>query len=136
MRQIEDDLRALINQSFQRKFSIVSSEEMWHPLTDVYETKNEIIVRMDIPGVEAKDLHIVVENQKLIVQGARKDLDQEGKISYHRMEINYGPFRRVILLPVAVQTKGVKAKYKNGFLEIKLPFSEDISDNFMAIDIE
>lgn len=136
MRQIEEDLRALINQSFQRRFSFVSTEEMWHPLTDVYETSKAIIVRMELPGVDAGDLNIELEKQKLVVRGIRKDPGMDEKVSYHRMEINYGPFKRVILLPVSVQTKGVKAKYKDGFLEVRLPFSEGLSEDFMAIDIE
>jgi HSP20 family protein len=136
MRQLEEDLRVLVNQSFQKRFSFISPEEMWHPLTDVYETNKEIIVRMEVPGVAVKDLRIVLEDQKLVVQGNRKDPCQDEKISYHRMEINYGPFRRTILLPVTVQARGVKAKYANGFLEIKLPFSNELSKEFMAIDIE
>jgi HSP20 family molecular chaperone IbpA len=52
------------------------------------------------------------------------------------MEINYGPFRRIVLLPVSVRTKEAKARYTNGFLEVKLPFSDEMSAELMVITID
>lgn len=123
MHQAEKDLKTLIDHSFQRRFSFVSPEEMWHPPMDVYETDAGITVRMDLPGLDIKDLQIILEHGRLVVQGVRKDPGGEAKISYHRMEINYGAFRRMIMLPAPVKATGTKANYKDGFLEIKLPFS-------------
>lgn len=137
MGEIDDEIRTLINQSFQKRFSIVSTfDETWHPLTDVYDTSKEIIVKMELPGVDVKDLQVILEDRRLIVQGVRRDDALKEKLSYQRMEINYGPFRRVIALPLSVKIHGAAATYQSGFLEIRLPFAEEHFTGSTVIDIE
>ena len=136
MRKPDSAFRILYGKSIP-KFPFVSVvEETWHPLTDVFETNSEMIVKMELPGVEIKDIQIILQNKRLIVQGLRRDPCKGEKISYQRMEISYGFFRRIVLLPVAVRTKESKAAYKHGFHEIRLPFSDVPSVESMVINIE
>jgi len=93
----------------------------WVPRVDVYETNDKIVVLVEIAGVKIQDIDITFHEGKLILRGTR----QENYISepeiYHRMEINFGPFERVIPLPVEVDAQNAEASYNNGFLEIVLP---------------
>jgi len=94
--------------------------DAWRPPTDVYETEELVIVRMEIPGVGPEELNIAVENETLIVQGRRTDAAREEKVHFRQMEINYGRFQRLIPLSVSVDESDVKATYTGGFLEIIL----------------
>lgn len=117
-----DKLDVLINHFFRSRFSFVSfGENVWHPPTDIYETNEGAFVKMELGGVERKDIQIILEGKRLIVQGIRRDPSEKGKISYHQLEINYGPFRSIFSLPFLVKAKEVKARYRDGFLEIEMP---------------
>lgn len=137
MEDIDEEVKTLISQSFQKRFSIISAlDETWHPPTDVYETGAEIIVKIELPGIAKGDIHVTLEDKRLIVQGARRDETVKEKVSYHRMEINYGPFRRTVVLPSSVKIKSASASYRNGFLEIRMPFAEEHVPRTMKIPIE
>ena len=97
--------------------------EPWQPFTDIYETVDTFIVKMEIPGIDHnEDINIVLEGNRLIVKGNRPDRTQNQKEHYHQNEINYGSFYRSIQLPDLINEEAeLKAKYRDGFLEIILP---------------
>lgn len=130
----------MVNNYFLRsnKFSyIVVPDEIWRPSTDIYTTDEEIVVVLELAGVKLKDLQIVLEDKKLIVQGLRKDPGHGEKgVTYHQIEIIYGLFRSVFLLPQSVNPKEVKTIYNNGFLEIRLPYAEETAGGVVVINVE
>lgn len=135
--ELDHELKTLLNQFFQRRFSYVSlPEDVWHPLTDVFETEKGLTVKMEVAGINPKDIQVILEGKKLIVQGVRHEIPGSRKISYHQMEISYGPFRKIINLPSWIDTKKIKSAYKNGFLEIELPYSKEASTELILINIE
>jgi HSP20 family protein len=137
MHELDEEILTLINQSFHRKFSFVATpEKAWHPMTDVFESGNELVVKMELAGISSSDVQVLLEGNRLVVQGVRQDSAPETKVSYQQMEINYGPFRRVIVLPSSVQARSARANYRNGFLEIKLPFAAEVAREDMVINIE
>ncbi len=100
------------------------SEFDWSPSVDVSETKDEILVKAEIPGVSKDDIDITVENNRLTISGEkRQEEEQEGK-NYYRTERNYGSFRRVFTLPAQADTDKVKASYDDGVLTVKIPKTE------------
>jgi HSP20 family protein len=137
MHELDEEILTLINQSFHRKFSFVATpEKAWHPMTDVFESGNELVVKMELAGISSSDVQVLLEGNRLVVQGVRKDEHQDEKRSYHRMEVHHGPFRRVILLPLPVNAETIKADYRNGFLEVRLPLAERATSESMVINIE
>jgi HSP20 family protein len=96
------------------------SGKTWSPHTDVYETKEYIVIKMEIPGVQLEDVSVNIVGKKLTVSGTRHDLDIGEIISYHQMEINYSDFERNILLPKTLHKSDINAIYKDGFLIIKI----------------
>lgn len=92
---------------------------VWRPPTDVYETDESVIVKMEIAGMRDEDLEVVVQDDLLLISGSR--LDSAERKAYHQMEIPFGKFSVSIDLPVRVNTDNAIAEYKDGFLTIQLP---------------
>ena len=99
----------------------------FQPLADVYFVKDtqQVIVKLEIPGISPDDVHLTLQDKTLIVEGTRSDPHQEGEKVYQQMEIDYGEFKRKIMLPVSVDVQNAKAEYKDGFLTIELPLSTE-----------
>ena len=91
----------------------------WRPPTDVYETSEEYIVRMEIAGMQDTDFSIVLDGRTLSIRGTRSDIPE--RRAYHQMEIRYGEFSSDVELPGPIAVKEIEAVYNNGFLLIRLP---------------
>lgn len=92
---------------------------VWRPPTDVYETEEEVIVRMEVAGMRDEDLEVAVQDNLLLISGSRTDSTE--RKAYHQMEIPFGKFSVSIDLPVRVNTEDATAEYKDGFLTVQLP---------------
>ena len=95
-----------------------ASEEKWQPYMDVYETKDALVIKIELAGVERKDISINLYEGRLTVRGIRRDPSPREKRIYHQVEINYREFERVVVLPETVSHEAIKAEYKDGFLTI------------------
>jgi HSP20 family protein len=110
-----------------------NGDGVWNPAVDVLETKEGFVVKAEIPGVKAEDIHIDVENDTLLIKGERtleKNLEVNG---YARIERRYGAFERRVLLPPTVDADRVKASYVNGVLEVQLPKKEEAKPKRITI---
>ena len=95
--------------------------DIWEPPTDVYETENEIIIKVDIAGIEDGDMEVTLEESLLHVHGYRSDCSAFNKLAVHRMEIPCGEFETHVHLPHAVRTDGeIECTYRAGMLNITL----------------
>ena len=94
----------------------------WRPPTDVYETDDAVVVKIEIAGMNSDDISISFIDRELIVRGNRRDIDD--KLSYNCMEIPYGEFHTEVFLPGTYDEARFEAKYTNGFLYIVLPKSK------------
>jgi HSP20 family protein len=90
------------------------------PPVDIYEDEHSIQLKMEVPGVDEKDLDIKVENNTLTVTGERKFEKEEKEENFHRVERRYGSFTRSFTLPTTVSTEDIKADYAQGVLKITL----------------
>ena len=95
-------------------------QDKWQPYTDVYETKDEVVIKMELAGVKKEDLSVNLYKNRLIIKGARKDFSHGEKRIYHQVEINYNEFERAIMLPETVKEEAIKAEYKDGFLSVTI----------------
>lgn len=91
------------------------------PPLDLSETDKDITVRLDVPGVTAKEIDIQVSGNQLIISGERKEEKEEKGETFHRIERRAGRFSRSLTLPCAVQEDKIDAKYKDGVLTVGLP---------------
>ena len=94
-------------------------QRKWRPPTDVYETEESVIVKVEIAGMSEQDFCVSLSNRNLSVSGVRRDPDC--KLSYQQLEIPYGHFNTEVFLPYAVEREEIRATYENGFLTVVLP---------------
>jgi HSP20 family protein len=107
----------------------------WMPSLDMYETKDDLVLRMEVPGVREKDVTVSITGDLLTVKGERRWDDESKDKKYLHVERAYGQFERLIQLPMAVQTDKVKAAYREGVLEITLPKAEELKPREIKVDI-
>jgi HSP20 family protein len=92
---------------------------IWSPPTDLYETEEAYVVRVEIAGMREDDFEVLLENNTLLVSGSRPDLTE--RRAYQQMEIRFGKFSTALNLPGPVNIEQARAEYKDGFLNIVLP---------------
>ena len=92
---------------------------VWTPPTDVYETEEAYVVRVEIAGMREDDFEVLLENNTLLISGSRPDLTE--RRAYQQMEIRFGKFSTALNLPGPVNIEQARAEYKDGFLTIVLP---------------
>lgn len=95
-------------------------ERGWHPPADLYETVDEVVIRVDIAGIDLEDVNVVLNREHLLIRGIRREPPAAQKRQYHKMEVSYGAFERVFRMPAPVCAAGAKAEYGDGILTIRL----------------
>ena len=90
------------------------------PAVDIYEDNQKVTLKLEIPGIEEKDLDVRVENHTLTVKGERKMEQEEKQENFHRIERRYGSFYRAFTLPTTVDTESIAASYTAGVLKLEL----------------
>ena len=93
--------------------------KIWRPPTDVYETDDCVVVKVEVAGMDEQDFAVSLSANKLVVSGVRHD--PAAKLGYQQMEILYGHFETAVHLPRAVDMDNIEATYQNGFLDVRLP---------------
>lgn len=105
----------------------------WTPRVDVEETNKEIVVKADLPGVDPKDVEVVVENGVLTVRGEKKEAKEEKGKNYHRVERFAGSFFRAVTLPPGAEADKVTATSANGVVTITVPKKAEAQPKRIAI---
>ena len=103
----------------------VASERVWVPAADMYETKNEVVVTAELPGLSEKDIHLSLTDDVLTIKGERQWTGDADQASHHRRERWFGKFERAFSLPAPVDAGQVKATYRDGVLTVNLPKAEE-----------
>jgi HSP20 family protein len=92
----------------------------WEPAMNVFETDGDFVVIVDIAGMDPKEITVFTDGSILRISGVRRDLIPPGKKQFHALEIQVGPFQRLIGIPAPVDRDSVTTHYANGLLEIRL----------------
>ena len=108
-----------------------ASGRVWAPPVDMYATKDDLVLTLELPGVNEKDVTVTITGDLLAVKGEQQVEEQD----LLHVERTYGKFERLIQLPMAVQADRVKATYRDGILEIRLPKAEELKPKEIKIDI-
>ncbi len=111
------------------------SSTPWQPPTDVYETPDDVIVKMSIPGAKSENIHVSFSGEILTISGATTDTSPYEKICFYQVEIRYGYFERSIFIPKPIDTENIQATYKDGFLHVILPKTKQQSSQKLSIKI-
>jgi HSP20 family protein len=106
------------------------------PAVDVYEEKDDIVVKAELPGMTKEDIQVDIADSHLTLKGEKKKEEKIEEEDYFACERSYGSFHRSLELPTEVQAEKVKASFKNGILEIRLPKSEEAKTKEIKVKIE
>lgn len=123
--------------SWMRGSRELDSTADFMPPVDIIEAKDGLMVKVEVPGLEKDNFKVSVEDNVLTISGEKKmEYDEKDKEqNYHRIERTYGCFSRSFTLPRTVDVQKVKANYKNGILEVKLPKSEEAKPKEIEINV-
>ncbi|MBD2430915.1 MULTISPECIES: Hsp20/alpha crystallin family protein [Fischerella] len=105
------------------------------PAAEIQETSDAIHLKLEIPGMDAKDIDVQVSAEAVSISGERKEETKTEEKGMTRTEFRYGKFQRVIPLPARVENTNVKAEYKNGILQLTLPKAEDEKNKVVKVNI-
>ena len=125
MAQMTRMLTWALGQGSQQQGVAANSTPAWAPALDISERKDAYLVTVELPGVEADDLQVTLEDGLLTIQGERHFAHDSSEQQFHRVERRYGVFRRSITLPAHVMAEGIEASADNGVLQILVPKMEE-----------
>ena len=120
--------------SLNRLFGVEGG--FWAPLLDVEETRDEVIVRAELPGLKKEEIKLQVEGDLLVLSGERKSESESKEKTVHRLERVYGQFQRALRLPSKVDGGRATAAYEAGVLTVKLPKREEAKPKEIAIEVK
>ena len=105
------------------------------PPVDVYEDEHNVTLKIEVPGIDEKDIDVRIENNTLTVHGERKFEKEEKEENYRRVERQYGSFTRTFTLPNTVNHDNVQADYDKGVLKIKLEKKAEAKPKQMKVNV-
>jgi len=138
LEQIQNEMNKLFNLSIGRWPDRTSGlmEGRWSPAIDVFDSKDNILVKADIPGMAKDDINVSVHGDTLVIKGEKKQESETKEKDFVRTERYYGSFHRAVSLPAEVDANKVSATYKNGVLELTLPKKEEAKPKEITIDVK
>jgi HSP20 family protein len=110
--------------------------EISAPVVDLFEDKNDIVVKAELPGMEKDNVEVKLTDHMLTIKGEKKKEEEVKEENYYRCERSYGAFLRTLELPADVQADKVKASFKNGVLEVRLPKTEEAKSKEIKVKVD
>ncbi|MGQ9524568.1 MAG: Hsp20/alpha crystallin family protein [Armatimonadota bacterium] len=137
LRALQDEMNRIFEQrvmpAVQKREHV--STRVWSPPVDVYEDDEEIVLYVELAGMNQEDIHIELTSDTLTIRGERKFEDGQRRDRFIRVERAYGEFRRSFTLSMPVKADEVRATYKAGILEIHLPKAEEIRPRKVEVKV-
>jgi HSP20 family protein len=118
--KIEAEINKIFGEFFSQKKDLLGLDQSWIPCVDISEKEDEVIVKVELPGVDQKDISILLHSNRIEIKGIKRERRSRSRIRYFRLEREFGTFRRIIFLPSAVDPDKSKALLKNGILTVLL----------------
>jgi len=131
---LQEQVNRLFGNALERS-SAESNLTSWAPAVDIYETEHELVVKADLPEVDAKELDIRVENNLLTIRGERKFEKKVNEDNYLRVERAYGSFSRSFSLANTVNADAIKADYQSGVLTLTIPKREEAKPKQIKVNV-
>ncbi len=132
-------LQDRINRVFRDSYKDSQDESLttssFAPAVDVYEDEHNVTLKIEVPGIDEKDIDVRLENNTLTVHGERKIEKEEKEENYRRVERNYGSFTRTFTLPTTVDSEKVSATYDKGVLKIALPKKAEAKPKQIKVNV-
>ena len=134
--KIEAEINRIAGEVFLQKKELLGLDEIWVPCVDITERGDRLIVEVELPGVDEKDITIYLYSSRVEIKGIKKERPSDTQVKYLRLEREYGTFRRFIFLPSAVITEKARATLENGILTIHLKKYQPKKEKEVVVEIE
>ena len=109
---------------------------VWQPAIDMSETESEVLVRVELPGVDPKNVDVSVTADTVTIRGhVQADQETRNK-AYYRRELRYGTFQRTLALPTEMAGEQAKATFKHGILEVRIPKAERVKPKAVKVEVD
>lgn len=137
MTALQRDMNRLFDSlSSRRDEDMMQMQQMsFSPAAEMEETENAINLKIEIPGMESKDLDVQVTKEAVMISGERKSESKSEQNGMTRSEFRYGRFSRTIPLPTRVDNTNVKGDYQNGILKLEIPKAEEEKNKVTKVNI-
>jgi len=132
---MQSEMGRVLDAYFGRQARPGATDRVWAPASDIYETKDDLVITTELPGVKESEIHLSIVGDMLSLRGRRMPEAQAKQDNYHRVERWSGDFERHIQLPIPVQADKVRASYRDGVLEIRLPKVEEVKPREIKIEV-
>lgn len=137
MATLQDRINRLFDDAFPRTTDGENlSVSDWHPPVDIYKVENGVILHVDLPGVNKKDVSVEVKENTLTIKGERFVDPAISNDRYYRKERAYGTFHRSFAMHAAIDPDAIKATFKNGVLKIELPSPQIEKPKQISVNID
>jgi len=143
--EFEHWLDRIMEDMWRRPFPSLFGRDRWLPIrplgirmpsVDVYEEKDTVVIKAELPGMKKEDIEVNLAGDMLTIKGEKKEDKEVKEDDYYRRERSYGSFLRSMTLPCEVKGDQIKANFKDGILEIRLPKTEDAKKKSIAVKID
>lgn len=132
---LHDRVDRLFEDSFKRDLPQSAGFDTWYPVSDIYETKDEYVFKLEVPGMTRDDVNIEFHDNVLSIKGEKKQEKEVKEENYHRIESYIGSFSRSFTVPQNADPKNISASMKDGMLELRIAKSEEKKPRAIAIDV-
>ena len=135
-------LQERINRLFNDAFPSTTYPEddismsTWRPSVDIYDTEHSIVINVELPGINKESISVDVKGNFLTLRGERTDDREIIEERYYRRERSFGTFHRVFTLPSEIDPDKIKARFKDGVLEIEIPRPEAENPKKITVNVE
>jgi len=136
MENLQRQLNKVFGTTLARPLRAASGESYWAPPVDIYDEKDCILIKADIPGLTKEQIDISVENNVMTIKGEKNEEKEYKEESRIRLERSQGKFLRSFTIPTGINLKNVSANFKNGVLELRLPKEEEVKVKQIKVDIQ
>lgn len=136
LRAMQEQMNRLLDLSWNREPGEELTEGIWQPPVDIFEDAESLIIKVELPGVDQKDIDVRIEDNTLILRGERKHDEEIKKENYHRIERFYGSFQRSFSIPGTIQQEKVQATCDKGVLTIVLPKKEETKPKQITVEVK
>lgn len=132
---LQDRMGRLFRDSYSDGRDEALTTTAFAPPVDVYEDEHNVVLKLEVPGIDEKDIDVRVENNTLTVHGERKFEKEEKEENFRRVESSYGSFTRTFTLPQTVEAEKVTAHYDKGVLKITLPKKAEAKPKQIKVNV-
>ena len=134
--EMQNEMNRLFEGYFGRLAQPAVTERLWAPAVDMHETKDELVLAVELPGLSEKDIRLTVDGDVLTVRGERARAEEATEDGFYRSERWFGKFERSLSLPMPVQADKITATYRDGVLTVKLPKVEAVKPKEIKIEAQ